>query len=71
MDIRAGIHKMLVRIANREDPDQTASSEAVWSGSALFVHAFLAGNKFLFVLMLNIPVNKFSVKSGQFPIFLG
>ena len=35
--IRAGIHKMLVRIANREDPDQTASSEAVWFGSALFV----------------------------------
>ena len=28
---RAGIHKTLVRIANREDPDQTASSEAVWS----------------------------------------
>ena len=26
--IRTGIHKMLVRIANREDPDQTAS-EAV------------------------------------------
>ena len=25
--IRAGINKMLVRIANREDPDQTASSE--------------------------------------------
>ena len=24
--IRAFIHKMLVRIANREDPDQTASS---------------------------------------------
>ena len=34
---RAGIYKMLVEIANREDPDQTASSEAVWSGSALFV----------------------------------
>ena len=33
----AEIHKMLVRIANREDPDQTASSEEVWSGSALFV----------------------------------
>ena len=33
--IRAGIHKMLVRIANREEPDQTASSEAVWSGSVL------------------------------------
>ena len=27
--IRDGIDKMLVRIANREDPDQTASSEAV------------------------------------------
>ena len=25
-----------VRIANREDPDQTASSEAVWSGFVLF-----------------------------------
>ena len=34
---RAGIHKLLFRLANREDPDQTASSEAVWSGSALFV----------------------------------
>ena len=27
--IRVGIYKMLVRLANREDPDQTASSEAV------------------------------------------
>ena len=27
--IRAGMHKLLVRIANRGDPDQTASSEAV------------------------------------------
>ena len=27
--IKAGIHKMLVRIKNREDPDQTVSSEAV------------------------------------------
>ena len=29
LDMRAEIHKMLVRIANREDPDQTASEEAV------------------------------------------
>ena len=29
-----------VRIVNREDPDQTAYSEAVWSVSALFVIAF-------------------------------
>ena len=39
-----GIYKMLVRIANREDSDQTASSEAVWSGSALLVLTFFAGN---------------------------
>ena len=32
---------MLVRIANRVDPDQTASSEAVLSGSAQFVWAVL------------------------------
>ena len=31
------IYKMLVRIANSADPGQTASSEAVWSGSAVFV----------------------------------
>ena len=29
MVIRAGIHKMHVRIANSEDLDQTASEEAV------------------------------------------
>ena len=40
----AGILKMLVRKANREGPDLTAFLEAVWSGSALFVYAFLAGN---------------------------
>ena len=34
---RAGIHKILVRLADMEDPDQTASSEAVISGSALFI----------------------------------
>ena len=37
--------KKLVSITNREDTDQTASEEAVWSGSALFVEPFLAGNK--------------------------
>ena len=37
MFVWTGIHKMLVRIANSEDPDQTASTEAVWSGYALFV----------------------------------
>ena len=42
--IRAGTHKVLVRIANREDPDQTASSEAVLSGSALFGIPFWQAN---------------------------
>ena len=32
------------QIANMEGADQTASSEAVWSGSALFVYSFWAGN---------------------------
>ena len=27
--VKAGFRKMLLRVANREDPDQTASSEAV------------------------------------------
>ena len=38
---RAGIHNVLVKIANREDPEQTSSSEA-WS--ALFSITFSAGN---------------------------
>ena len=29
MVLRAGTHEILIRIANREDPDQTASSDAV------------------------------------------
>ena len=28
-------------MAKGEDPDQTASTEAVWSGSALFAYAIL------------------------------
>ena len=38
--IKAIIHKMLVMVANKEDPDQTASSD-------LFVYAFLIGNKLI------------------------
>ena len=38
MVIKAEIHKkMFARIPNTEDPGQTASTEAVWSGSALSV----------------------------------
>ena len=39
--IMAGIYIMLVILANKEEPHQTVSSEAVWSGSALFVKTFL------------------------------
>ena len=38
--IRAAIHKLLVRIANRED----TSEEIVCSWSALFVKCFVDGN---------------------------
>ena len=41
---RTGIYIMLVRIANREDPDETASSEAVWYLSALFVYNYTIRN---------------------------
>ena len=44
LGMRAGNHKLLVRIVKMEDPDQTASSEAFWYGTALFVYVFLAGN---------------------------
>ena len=39
--IRSENRKMLIRIANSEDPEQTAaSSEAVCSGSAPFILVF-------------------------------
>ena len=34
--VMAKIHKILVRIANREDPDQTASSETSGLGLLFF-----------------------------------
>ena len=33
--------KILSRMANTVDPDQTAPSGAVWSGSALFAYVIL------------------------------
>ena len=38
LGIKAAIHKLLVRIANREDPDHTASSEVHKSDQGL--HCF-------------------------------
>ena len=34
--------KILSEMADSVDPDQTAPPGAVWSGSALFAHAFLS-----------------------------
>ena len=42
--VRTEIHKILTRIANRDEPDQTASSEPVWYVSMLYIYAFLVGN---------------------------
>ena len=42
-------------MANSVDPDQTASSEAVWSWSALFAEAYLSQYiEFLRFIFLNV-----------------
>ena len=48
--IRTGTQEILVRIAHREDPDQTASSEAVWFGSALFCLGLFGGELMLKII---------------------
>ena len=64
--IRAGNNKMRVRIANREDPDQTASSKAVCDLglpclSALFWQVTHIRNFTTFTMLcwpiLNLPVD--------------
>ena len=47
---RANIHKMLVRIANGEDPDQTASSEWVCA-----VCIGLFGKQLVFEILKHLP----------------
>ena len=58
---------MLVRIANREDPHQTAPSEAVLFGSPLFVYAFLS---FLWVPSFIHSINTL-LKDGGKVIYTG
>ena len=41
---RAGIYKTLIKIANREDPDQNAYSEAVLSGLYWMSMTFFGSN---------------------------
>ena len=53
--IRAGSHQMLVGIANREDPDQTASSEAV---SLILVYTVCLGhfgNQLVLEILKSLP----------------
>ena len=47
---RAGVHKMLDKIANREYPEPTA----VWSDSALFFYTFATG---MFKILEHLQVN--------------
>ena len=55
------IHKMHARIANREDPDQTASSEAEQSGPEvikLFSYSTQLSTKFQLLIKNKIPTNE-------------
>ena len=47
-------------MANSVDPDQTASSEAVWSWSALFADTYLSQ-------YIEFTVNQINLRSGYSP----
>ena len=79
MVIRAGIHKMLVRIANREDPDQTASqsdlhlgclSMPIWQASSvqnfkIFTVHVIFMRKSLYVICINLGADQISLCNLQ------
>ena len=65
--IKAGIHKMLVRIANREDPDQTASSEL--SSSLIWACTVCLGLFFKATSVRNLRT--FSVFAADFDLYSG
>ena len=58
--IRAGIPKMLVRIANRKDPDEIAPSEAVWSGSAAAICQSLFDRQLVSKILEHLPLYSMS-----------
>ena len=63
--------KDVERMANREDPDQTAPWGAVWSGSALFAQTYLS--QYLKLLRYNQIISmptKHSVQTISTPQFL-
>ena len=55
--IRADIHKMLVRIANREDPDQTASNLSLQYLSKTFWQTFSVLNFRTFIEISPLKIN--------------
>ena len=54
---------MLFRIVNREDPDQAASLEATWSGSALFIYTYMVG------ILGHLPKPYYTDAGGYFACF--
>ena len=50
----AFVFKMLSGMVNSEDPDHTATSGAVWSGSALFAHGILS-EALVFEILGHLP----------------
>ena len=58
--------KILSRMANSIDPDQTAPSGAVWSGSTLFAYAILSDTLVYKILgYLSYPIKNFSYFSTK------
>ena len=51
-------------MANSVDPDQTAPSRAVWSGSVLFAYAILSETLVYEILGYLLPIDKSKKKSG-------
>ena len=60
--IRAGIHKMRFRIANREDPDHTASS-LIMKQSDLSLHCHKLVIKSLEHLLLTLKCKRYGMNS--------
>ena len=57
--------KILSGMANSVDPDQTAPSGAVWSGSALFAYVILSDTLVFKILGHLLYINTFKLKLQQ------
>ena len=61
---RAGIHKMLVRIAMREDPDQTTSSD-LDLGMCCFTRPFVACSSCLLMFLCSLYCKQYYMDQDQ------